>query len=520
MGVTGNVPHVNGFDVITVIRRALAKCPDEYPPPITTELLFIKDDALRESIRQDIGAAHRALSNYEWKAATVLAGAAIEALLHWRLREPLPGAVTIDNAVNALSGTKKLPFSQIDRWDLHQFIEVAAQLNLLKSDTCSAAKLAQNFRNLIHPGLECYFLMFSTLRSPVPEELLPRKVRFTCNPSGPGHNAVRHRFNLSGVPEGIAGPVITEVGKGGVPASRRMIFASFEDNVLLKRTEPEYMRAIEVACEGDPAKLRAWKYGDWSVISGGAFDGIFFEHAKTIYVEPFELPASGKCWMSYDHGSTKPYACLFWWESDGSDIQFKNGRCRSTRPHDLFLIGEVYGCTGWPNEGTKESIAEITTKIQSYKIDRGWRWRDPISGTWQDAFKRGFADNSIGEELNEFSVAVEFERPVRINYEIHPGIRWELVSKPPGSRVTGFALMRERLIATAPRPDSRIREAPGLFVVKDDCPNFVRTIPVLPRSTKNPDDVNSESEDHIFDAVKYMLQADRRPHMTTSRRQV
>ena len=133
-------------------RRALPKCPDEYPPPTTTELLFIKDDALRESIRQDIGAAHRALNNYEWKAATVLAGAAIEALLHWRLREQLPGAVTVDNAVKALSGTKKLPFSQIDRWDLHQFIEVAAQLNLLNSDTCSAAKLAQNFRNLIHPG--------------------------------------------------------------------------------------------------------------------------------------------------------------------------------------------------------------------------------------------------------------------------------------------------------------------------------------------------------------------------------
>jgi hypothetical protein len=64
--------------------------------------------------------------------------------------------------------------------------------------------------------------------------------------------------------------------------------------------------------------------------------GIFFEHAKTIYVEPFELPASGKWWMSYDHGSTKPYACLFWWESDGSDIRFKSGRCRSTRPRDLL----------------------------------------------------------------------------------------------------------------------------------------------------------------------------------------
>jgi hypothetical protein len=177
----------------------------------------------------------------------------------------------------------------------------------------------------------------------------------------------------------------------------------------------------------------------------------------------------------------------------------------------------VYGYTGQPNQGTKESIAEITTKIQSYKIDRGWRWRDPVSGKWKDLFKRGLADNAIGEELNEFSVAAEFERSVQINGEMHPGIKWELVSKPPGSRITGFALMRERLIATAPRPDSRIREAPGLFVVKDHCPNFVRTIPVLARSTKNPDDVNSESEDHIFDAVKYMLQADRSAHIRSGR---
>jgi hypothetical protein len=31
------------------------------------------------------------------------------------------------------------------------------------------------------------------------------------------------------------------------------------------------------------------------------------------------------------------------------------------------------------------------------------------------------------------------------------GINWELVSKPPGSRVAGFQLLRERLIATSGR---------------------------------------------------------------------
>ena len=47
---------------------------------------------------------------------------------------------------------REMPLSDIDRWDLDQFIEVAAYLDLLTTDTCTAARLAKNFRNLIHPG--------------------------------------------------------------------------------------------------------------------------------------------------------------------------------------------------------------------------------------------------------------------------------------------------------------------------------------------------------------------------------
>jgi hypothetical protein len=153
-GPVGDMANIKRFDAVTVIRRALAKCPDEYPPSAATELLFITDTALRDNIRRDLGAANRALGNAEWKAATVLAGATIEALLHWRLREPSPGQAAVDAAVATLtmSGTITKPDSNIDRWELHHFIEVAAHLGLLKTDTCSAARLARNFRNLIHPG--------------------------------------------------------------------------------------------------------------------------------------------------------------------------------------------------------------------------------------------------------------------------------------------------------------------------------------------------------------------------------
>jgi hypothetical protein len=153
-GNVGSMAHVKGLDAVTVIRRALAKCPDEYPPAATTELLFIEDAALRENIRRDLGAANRALNNAEWKATTVLAGATIEALLHWRLQEPSPGRAAVQSAVTALvaSGTIGQPDTNIDRWDLNHFIEVPGHLNLLKPDTCSAARLARSFRNLIHPG--------------------------------------------------------------------------------------------------------------------------------------------------------------------------------------------------------------------------------------------------------------------------------------------------------------------------------------------------------------------------------
>jgi hypothetical protein len=74
------------LDPIFLIRRCLQLCPDEFPVPSTSELAFITDEDLRLSIRIDISTATKALSNAEWKATTVFAGAAIEALLLWALQ--------------------------------------------------------------------------------------------------------------------------------------------------------------------------------------------------------------------------------------------------------------------------------------------------------------------------------------------------------------------------------------------------------------------------------------------------
>src|SRR5438094_314735 len=44
------------------------------------------------------------------------------------------------------------PDANIEKWDLHEYTEVAARLGIIKADTAAQVRLARTFRNLIHPG--------------------------------------------------------------------------------------------------------------------------------------------------------------------------------------------------------------------------------------------------------------------------------------------------------------------------------------------------------------------------------
>jgi hypothetical protein len=140
-------------DPLAWIKDALAKCPDESPTPATSDLNFITDPDLRTNLRNDIGAINRALSNGEWKAVTVLAGSTIEALLLWSLAQR--PAADIAAATTALLASGKLsrqPDANLERWDLHEYNEVASHLGIIEDDTYIKTNLAREYRNLIHPG--------------------------------------------------------------------------------------------------------------------------------------------------------------------------------------------------------------------------------------------------------------------------------------------------------------------------------------------------------------------------------
>lgn len=149
------LPGPTKLNPVTVIRKSLVLCPDEYPSPGTNELSFIEDQDLRDSLRQDIGRVNTALSNGEWKATTILAGSVVEALLLWRLeRCSIEHVLAAKNKLLQKGILTRKSGNNLKSWELHPYIEVAADLDVVKVDTATQARLAKDFRNLIHPGRE------------------------------------------------------------------------------------------------------------------------------------------------------------------------------------------------------------------------------------------------------------------------------------------------------------------------------------------------------------------------------
>ena len=157
-GRTGSMDKVKGVDArnpVTLLRECLAKCPDEPVPVTAKEFVYVKDADLRRSLLSDFFAVSRALSNGEWKAATVLAGSCLEALLLWAVMETKGKDSAGFFAAMKKAVARELrnsPPRNPEKWNLYQLIEVCFDLGLITGNTVAQARLAKEFRNLIHPG--------------------------------------------------------------------------------------------------------------------------------------------------------------------------------------------------------------------------------------------------------------------------------------------------------------------------------------------------------------------------------
>ena len=155
----GAQPELGTRNPLAVIVDLLESCPDEGTREDSPELAFIKDADLRAVLRRDFSSARTALDHGEWKAATVLAGSVVEALLLYALASSTP--TERETARQAWVARQKRPTdpgltrplpADLDEWVLGQLIWIAHTMRVVDDGTAAAADVARDFRNLIHPG--------------------------------------------------------------------------------------------------------------------------------------------------------------------------------------------------------------------------------------------------------------------------------------------------------------------------------------------------------------------------------
>lgn len=318
-----------------------------------------------------------------------------------------------------------------------------------------------------------YLAMQSCLRSAGPAAM-PRKIRATCNPYGPGRGWVKARF-IDPAPDGA--PIRAEDGR-----VRLAIRSRLEENHILLAQDPGYLARLQA--DPDVYRRQAWLEGSWDGVVGGIFEG-YWDPAASV-LAPFPIPASWRVDRAFDWGSSRPYAVGWFAESDGTPVRLANGLTRTFHRGSVILIAELYGWNGTPNEGLRETNTQIARRILNTEAG--------LRGTLLPAghpIAAGPADTSIFDVINGDSYAEEMARV---------GVRWEPAAKGPGSRVQGWQKLAGYLHAARQQPP----EGPGFFVF-DTCRQFLRTVPTLVRDRVNPDDVDTDQEDHLGDCVRYRL---------------
>lgn len=314
----------------------------------------------------------------------------------------------------------------------------------------------------------------ATLRSAAGVECV---FRGTGNPGGPGHNWVKTEY-VDPVPAWHKHAKEIKLDDGTVALSWKVYIPSrLEHNRKLMESDPLYWQRIAESVADNPALLNAWRWGRWDIVSGGMFDDLW--RADVHVIPPFQIPPSWYIDRSFDWGSSDPFSCLWWAESDGTQVA--DGRCwpRGT----LFLVAEWYGWNGKPNEGLRMIDTEIAKGI--IKIEKD------LQETYLRGHKIHHGPADLPAAENGVSVADDMGRF---------NIWWDKPEKFSGSRVTGWKQLRKRLKASLQRP----MEDPGIFIFENNR-QWIRTVPVLPMDESNPDDVDTEAEDHAGDATRYRL---------------
>lgn len=280
----------------------------------------------------------------------------------------------------------------------------------------------------------------------------PKRLYMTCNPGGKGHQYIKRllerRFTDDENPEDYV-----------------FIQSLVTDNKALMKAQPEYVKELKAL----PPKIReAWLYGRWDIYEGQFFEEFRdnpegYQTRKWTHVIPAmsEIPRGWKIYRSFDWGYGKPFSCG-WWALDYDGVAYR--------------ILELYGCReNSPNEGVKWTDDKIFDKIAEIERTHPYLKGREIHGV---------ADPSIWD-ASKFGVSTaDTAARHRVYFD-----------KAVNDRIPGWMQVHYRLAFD--------ENGYPMMYVFDNCKAFIRTIPLLCFSETNPEDLDTDEEDHVADEVRY-----------------
>jgi len=290
---------------------------------------------------------------------------------------------------------------------------------------------------------------------------LPLCQRATTNPGGPGHFWVKRMF-IDPAPYGKAFWALDENGEtitwsekskfaqlnglvGKPMLKRRFIPASLMDNPYLAE-DGMYEANLLALPENERRKLLE---GDWTVAEGAAFTEFNMEDHV---IEPFDIPDNWPKFRACDYGYGS-YTGVLWFAVHPSG--------------QLIVYREMYV--------SKVTASDLADMILEAESNEKIRYGVLDSSLWH---KRGDSGPSLAETM------------------IMKGCRWRPSDRSRGSRVAGKNEIHRRL-----QVDDFAGEAGLVFF--NTCRNTISQLPSLPLDKNNPEDVDTKSEDHLYDALRY-----------------
>lgn len=298
---------------------------------------------------------------------------------------------------------------------------------------------------------------------------VPVGMRCTGNPGGPGHNWVKARY-IDPDPRGMR--IITEDTeieidgvKQTIALDRVFIPSKLSDNQLLLKNDPTYV--LRLRQSGSEALVNAWLNGDWSLVDGAYFDCFDpSKHVLTMDWLPL-IPASATRFRAFDWGSAKPFSVGWYAVSDGT----------WGLPHGaLVKYREWYGASG-PNKGLKMTAENVALGIRDRERN--------------EHINYGVADPSIFIQDGGPSIA---------EMMMIKGVSWR---RGDNRRKPGWEILRQRLQGNMVRNSSgEYVQVPMLYFL-ECCDDTLRTLPVLQHDEGDPEDLDTDGEDHAADETRY-----------------